>query len=489
MLLALIRPSAAIAGARQNHQIEAPAKETRLLLAPQARLQMPVQPIWDDSVEAIVTVAVPDSCKNQRHLCRIEANHAVSLATIPRLKWALRHDTLMVLSAVPLQIRAARQSFAGSPSGQPLVLRIHYQHLDRVTRPAGTAVVELLAPGSTTQTKYSAGPATPSSAAGSSGVDFTKSGASLVGIIFVAIVGLLLLLMSVRRWLDVRSQRQRAQKFKMERKSPIDLRPQQAAAVRGRPSTSSDVEDSVEGLEDETKREPATMDESTQTPQVETTALTSPIQSIPAPSSGNGNDIALETILVQLRELKAGLQQVLSGQEEANRRLAEITPGARGSVIEAPIQLALFDILDEAAAADHGERAAAGTAPSSQLRIQLADDNGTDPGLPLAMKLTEIGVNLASSAPVHIQLGSNNGRPDSLAVNLSAPSQLRIRFAGGQDNRETAVAEPLYGHSSHEPDNDNGQNRAGSLPLNHIPEATGNQSPGLLATMTSGEME
>src|SRR5512145_326591 len=72
----------------------------RLVLFPQAHVQVPAEPIWGDSVEAVVTVAVPDSCKNQRYVCRFEMNGPVRLVTVPRYKWALQRDSLKVLSSI-----------------------------------------------------------------------------------------------------------------------------------------------------------------------------------------------------------------------------------------------------------------------------------------------------------------------------------------------------------------------------------------------------
>jgi hypothetical protein len=388
--------SATLANTQENHKSTASTKEWRLVLSPQARLQVPVQSIGDDSVEAIVTVSVPDSCKTQRHRCRLEASHAVRLATIPSFKWALRWDTLMVLSSVPLQIRAARQSFTGKLSGEPLTLRIHYENLDHVVKTTGVAVLDLVLPGTPTLTKNIAvdttapsrsSDSTQAAHAPASGVDLTQISSSLFGIILGASVGLILLLLLVGKWLHTRSQRRRFQRVPAKSTVMPFSRPQMS-----RPVAATVAKDTAD-YKDEIKSKATTPIENAPlaTPEAPDSLSSS---NLPVAISGNGSEVSLATILTQLHELNLSLQQVIATQNEANRRLEQMGSGIGFWISRTPMRISLFDIINDEPADKNADPATNEIASTSKLRIQFASDNDAD----------KVSVNLASSAPVHIQL-------------------------------------------------------------------------------------
>ncbi|MDZ7344667.1 MAG: hypothetical protein ONA90_09165, partial [candidate division KSB1 bacterium] len=406
-------------------QAKASVNAARLVLAPNAQIQVPLQPIWDDSVEAIVTVAVPDSCKNQRHLCRIEASPAVRLSTIPLMQWALRRDTLMVISSVPLQIRTARKHVAAAAS--PLALRIHYQHLDGHATPNGTAVVELAPPASMTQAQPSAAASAAASSppAGASEVTSTQTGASIIGMMFVAIIGLFVVLITTRKWLDSRSQRQFNQKLKKIERKPVNIAP----AYRPRPTVAA--EDEVDAPPEKEEVPAPVVLEENNSPATTVSALTPSAPSVLSSASANENGATLEAILDQLQAVKADLQQIAAGQHEVKHCLAELTSGTKASAPEAFIRLALFDIIDETPAANRRDRAASVERPS-RLRLRFAEES----------RKQGVAVDLALPVPLQINVAPSNGASKNFSMKLTAPSKLRILFAGNEENGETQEVEP-----------------------------------------------
>ncbi|MDZ7313653.1 MAG: hypothetical protein ONB45_20520 [candidate division KSB1 bacterium] len=378
---ALLLPYITVGTAQQRHSAGAPPQEMRLVLAPQAHLQLPTLPIWDDSVEAIVVVMVPDSCKSQRHLCRIEASNPVSLATDPRFKWALRHDTLMVLSSISLQIRASRQSLAASP-GKSMTMRIHYQNLDHAKKLAGTATIELLPVDATTSanptpknqnaissaTRDSTNMAPmPKPATQSARVDSTNSArGSSFGVIYLALAVLLILFFGVVSWLVSWSQRRKFQKIEAKARStvsPFPPLPQRRSPARR--AVDEEVKTDAEAKERE----------NSPTNEKVVSGLTPSISSSPAVVPACREDVPLTSILALLHELNTSLQQVIARQNETNYRLAQFTAAAMLDVPQPSTQLSLFDMLNDEPVANHGDHPKNGNV-TSQLRILFAGTEG-----------------------------------------------------------------------------------------------------------------
>jgi len=373
-------------------------RDKRLVLLPQAHLQLTAEPIWGDSVEAVVTVVVPDSCKNQRYLCRLETSAALRFVTVPRYKWAVREDSLKVLSAIPLQIRIARQSFAASAP----VVKIHFQNLDHAAGLTGTATLEIMSGPQaippkplTTDSGFVSKPVADSSqilpvAAGIDSVA-TATGSSAFGIFYVVLAILLIFMFAGLGWLMTWSQRRRFQSLAVKTTAATfphlqHLEPAPAAAAQN----DNRVVNKTSGGENEIN---------------ETPEAPAPSSNLPAVIS-HENHIDLATVLAQLHELKINLQQIMANQHEANRRLAQITavvaPGASA-------QLALFDILNDEAPTRNGE-SYTNSNGSPPLPLQPADHN-TD------------------RRPVENK---------SVHPNFDSTSNLRIFFANTEGHNETS---------------------------------------------------
>lgn len=428
--MAWLVPLAFGAGAKDKTPSASSAKDVRLVLSPQTLLQLPVTPVGNDSVEAKLVVAVPDSCKNQRYLCRLETGAPVRLFTEPRYKWALQGDTLTVLSAMPLRIRLSRQSFANASSSPQLGLKVHYQNLDHPAKLKGTAVVDLVAAQTAlpvkTDSAIAAVPSwdstqaaqTPISTSGidSTAADTATSGGSF-GVVYVAIAALLVLVFGVLSWLMSWSQRRRFQKI--EAKS--------AAMPFSRSEHTQTSAPSVVDRAVAPRRDAAHL-KTTEPPKNSEPVSSSAHSNLPAIVPENGRDLSLASLLAQLHELNASIQQVVANQNEANRQLAAITSAAKLDVPQSSPQLSLFDILNDDAAAHHGDRAKNGKAPSPQLRIQFAGDGNSD----------RVSVNLVASSPVQLELLTNDRRRDNLSVALQPSSKLRLLFANTEENGNEA---------------------------------------------------
>ncbi|MDZ7360870.1 MAG: hypothetical protein ONB46_09120 [candidate division KSB1 bacterium] len=370
----------------EKKDFTAPAPEKRLVLSPQACLRLDTETIWGDSVEAVVTVAVPDSCKFQRYVCWFEANTAVRFATIPRYQWALQRDSLKILSFVPLQIRLARQSFTAST--QPPVIKIHYQNLDHAAKLSGVATLEFrldekLAPMVASQADsnlVSTFTADSSQAASPASLEAPAkaTGASSFGIFYVALAILLIFLFGGLSWLMTWSQRRRFQKVEAKTMAMAfphlqHLQPSAPAVDVDSPTASEDT---------------ARQQDFSETPGPDAPAAST--ANLPAVVSNNGHD-DLPAILAQLHELNLRLQQVIANQQEANQRLARITAGAALEASAAPNQLALFDILNDTAPID--------CRPSSNLRLLFANSENHDNAAVAELPMTnENGHNGATAA-------------------------------------------------------------------------------------------
>jgi len=432
-IFTLLLPTAVGATIGKKDSARALAGEKRLVLLPQARLQLATEPIWGDSVEAVVTVAVPDSCKIQRYVCWFETNIAARFATVPRYKWALRRDSLTVLSYLPLQIRLARQSFSSSP--QPPVVKIHYQNLDHPAKLSGVATLELLLDGKPAQSipvktdssavaKLSASKLVVdssfanqvlASANSLANPDSTTaaSRSNSLGIFYAGLAMVLIFLFGGLSWLLTWSQRRRLQKHETPTTAMAfpHLQHLQPATA-----TAADDENSAA---DETATE-HDFNQERATPETATTAL-------PAVVS-NGNHLEVSTVLAQLHELNMGLQQVIANQQEANRRLAQMTAVTALEVSKFPTRVALFDILNEDSANKHGDDNKTANGSSSRLRIQFAGDGSADC----------LSLSFASSAAVHIELEKKDDHFERASLNLRPPSNLRILFAGSENNGSAA---------------------------------------------------
>lgn len=339
----LLLPSLAMAtkgGKRDSTAMVAPEK--RLLLVPQTHLQLRTEPIWGDSVEAIVTIAVPDSCKNQRYLCRVETNTPLRLVTIPNYKWAVSADSLKILSALPLQIRLARQNLGTAVS----VIKIHFQNVDHAAKLTGTASLTILSEGLTSETFP---PHINSILTAKSDVDSAKitttaavdspatvSEPNAFGIFYVVLAIVLIFMFGAMSWVMKWSQRRQFQS----------------------------IEAKVAALTHLQHTEPAAAPEShgPSPAAVENGAVTIPVASKNVAASSNlpaviatEQQFDLALVLAQLQELKLNLQQILVNQREVNQRLAQITTATALEAPRASAQLALFDILNEDSTIRNGE--------------------------------------------------------------------------------------------------------------------------------------
>jgi hypothetical protein len=405
-----------------------PSQAVRLVLAPQTNLQLVVEPHGKDSVEAKIILAVPDSCKNQRYLCRFEASVPLQLLPEARYQWALRGDTLTVLSSVPLRIRTSRQNFMQRNSA-PMALRFHYRNLDHAARLSGTAVANLVsaeavpsAAPAKSDSAVAAVPAwdsehaapTPSPASSPSSVDSSAAGAASnggsLGIIYVVIAILLILFFGVLSWLMAWSQRRQFKKIEAKSAAMPFSRPEHtqisAPAVVERAVTANRDAAHLKAVASPENSEPAS---------------SSSHSSLPAVVPENGRDPSWGNLLAQLHELNASIQQVIANQNEFNQRLAEITSAAKRDVSATSPQLSLFDMLNDDGGAPHG---ANGKTPPPQLRIQFAGDSSAD----------KLSVNLVASSPVNLELSTNDRRTENLSVALAPSSKLRLLFANTEDN-------------------------------------------------------
>ena len=390
----------------------ASTRDKRLVLLPQAHLQLIAEPIWGDSVEAIVTVAVPDSCKNQRYLCRLESSAALRFVTVPLYKWAVREDSLKVLSAIPLQIRIAQQSFAASAP----VVKIHFQNVDHAAGLTGTATLEIISgPQSippkplTTDSNFVSKPVADSSqilpvAAGIDSVA-TATGSNSFGVFYVALAILLIFLFAGLGWLMTWSQRRRFQSVAAKTTAtafPHLQHLEPAPAQNDNPAVN----------------ETATRESGAP----EIPEATSSPSNLPAVVAQE-NQLDLALVLSQLHELKISLQQIMANQHEANQRLAQITAAAALEAPRASAQLALFDILNDDSPAKNGENYTNGNG-SSPLRLQ---PRNTD----------SLSVELEAPIPAHVEF-ENKAEDKNQPANLQPASSLRIFFANMESRNETS---------------------------------------------------
>jgi hypothetical protein len=366
IFLILVLPINVWATVGKKDSATTPAPEKRLVLSPQAYLQLDTEAIWGDSVEAVVTVTVPDSCKFQRYFCWFETNTPVRFATTPRYQWALQRDSLKILSFVPLQIRLARQSFTAS--AQPPVIKIHYHNLDHAANLTGAATIALrleekLAPAvaspadSNLVSASAADSSQPalSAAAPPASLDSPAkaNGSSSFAVFYIALAILLIFLFGGLSWLMTWSQRRRFQK--VEAKTMAMAFPHLQHLQPSAPAVDDD--DRPAAGEDTARQQ-----DFSEAPEPDAPAAST--ANLPAVVSSNGQ-ADLPAILAQLHELNIRLQQVIANQQEANQRLARITAGAALETPAAPNQLALFDILNDGAPIHFS--------PSSNLRLLFAN--------------------------------------------------------------------------------------------------------------------
>jgi len=398
--LILLLPFALSASDGKKDSAATATPEKRLVLSPQAHLQLTAEPIWGDSVEAVVTVAVPDSCKNQRYLCRLETGAAMRFVTVPRYQWALRNDSLKVLSAVPLQIRIARQRLTASAP----VVKIHFQNVDHPAGLTGTATLEILSDPKSlpmvADSSFAAIPVAASAAmpqplpimSASTAVDSvtTATGSSSSGLFYIALAILLIFLFGGLSRIATWSQRRRFRSI--EAKTTATAFPH---LQHLEPATVAAAQDDNRAVDETSVGE----NEINETP--EAPALSA---NLPAVISQE-NHIDLATVLAQLHELKITLQQIMANQQEANRRLAQITAVAAPG---ASAQLALFDILNDEAPARNGENYTNGNG-SSPLPLQSADHDSD----------------------------RRSVEDKSVSLNFGSTSNLRIFFANTEDHAET----------------------------------------------------
>jgi hypothetical protein len=259
----------------------------------------------------------------------------------------------------------------------------------------------------------------PASSADSTVADTATSGGSL-GVIYVVVAVLLILMFGVLSWLMSWSQRRTFQKIEAKN----------AAMPFSRSEHTQTSGPSAKDRAVVSRRETVPL-KTTEPPEISPPASALPPSSLPAVVPENGRDLSLASLLAQLHDLNASLQQVIANQNEANRQLAEIASAAKLDVPQASPQLSLFDILNDEASSRNGDHAKNGkTAP--QLRIQFAGDGNSD----------SVSVNLVASSLVNLELFTNDHRRDNLSVALQPSTKLRLLFANAEENGNGAEENP-----------------------------------------------
>lgn len=388
--------------------------EKRLVLSPQAHLQLSTEPIWGDSVEAIVTVAVPDSCKNQRYLCWIETNTSLRLLTIPRYKWAVSADSLKVLSALPLQIRIARQNLAAAvPS-----IKIHFKNLDHAVNLSGTASLAILPEAQMSQglarasdSSLAATPVSDSAkttavapAATPADAVATANEPNAFGIFYVVLAIALIFMFGGMSWLMKWSQRRRFQSI-AAKTTALAFPHLQHLEPAPEPESPDSAPAVAEAIPNENAPAIAVVPEAAATP-----------SNLPAVIAAD-QQFDLTLVLAQLQELKLNLQQIIANQQEVNHRLAQITAAAALETPRASAQLALFDILNEDSTVRNSENYANGNGASAQRFPAVEDCRPVD-------------------LPGEIMSALTHGADD--ASGSASPSSLRIFFANAESKVETS---------------------------------------------------
>ena len=122
-----------IAGLWCWHAAEVLAGE-RLVLAPGKRLELSTT-VADDTLRFAFTIAVPDSFKHERHLCRLRANGRFELEPPPNYRWAVTDSSVTVLSALDLIIKL------GPNTKLPFRIDFDFINLDRPQRRSGSAML------------------------------------------------------------------------------------------------------------------------------------------------------------------------------------------------------------------------------------------------------------------------------------------------------------------------------------------------------------
>jgi hypothetical protein len=235
----------------------------------------------------------------------------------------------------------------------------------------------------------------------------TASNSNFSGLVYLVLAVLLILAFGGLSWLMTWSQRRRFQKFEV--KNTATALPH---LQHGQPPVPVAVEEEHKIAQQETPQ-PNLADE-----HPETAVGDSATTNLPAAVS-NGNPGELTMILTQLHELNLSLRQVLANQHEANQRLAQITAAASVQPPQLAARVALFDILNDEAAAQSGNSSVGSSASSPQVRIQLAGENRPD----------GLSVNVTPSTPVQIEVANARHHDERVSVNLGTSSKLRILFA------------------------------------------------------------
>jgi hypothetical protein len=244
----------------------------------------------------------------------------------------------------------------------------------------------------------------------------TASDSNFSGMIYIVIALLLILAFGGVSWLVTWSQRRRFQKFEAKNAAMAFPHLQHI-----QPPVPAAVEEESATVHRETPQQ-SLADEPPKTAMEDSAATNLPA----TVSDGNHGDLAM--ILTQLHELNMSLRQVLANQHEANQRLAQMTAAASVPPPQLAARIALFDILNDEAAAQSGKSLAGGSGSSPQVRIQVAGENRTD----------GLSVNVTPSTPVQIEVANAHHRDERVSVNLGTSSKLRILFANVDD---PAIAE------------------------------------------------
>ncbi len=110
----------------------------KLMLAPQARLELSPELMSNDSFKVSLQLEVPAEQKYQRHRCVLVANQSGFLLTVPKAQqWMLRRDTLMVLSKIEVTV------FAPKTLAHALTIDFKFLNLDQPKQAGGTATLIL----------------------------------------------------------------------------------------------------------------------------------------------------------------------------------------------------------------------------------------------------------------------------------------------------------------------------------------------------------
>ena len=403
----------------------------RLVLAQQQRLELAPATMNRDSLSVDFTVAVAGAQKYKRHRCVISANRTYVLKTAPLQRWALRGDTLMVLSEVDLSLRVPAKEahtfemkfefvnldaaggrgvatlIVTGPQSKPAAAGAKTEPQDRLTPPSSAVESETSAKAaSATATKDSdaakmLAASDSATAAGQSqpGLETIakkaeEQGRGLLWVLFallllgVALIALLHVAGKFKARTFNKETRTRSNPMAVppaDRSKAISMAEKATLLERQRPGSR---EASVEKLEPKSAAtfHPSAHEEIVSAkPEANADRAVSPAEAeidlfaenLTAPESAAA-PAALQTALDRLRDLASETQKALAVQSQALERFSQHTENMRGLLLEKPTGAKISSPNDSATATrsgqnGHGLSASGPQAAEPPLRVLAAE--------------------------------------------------------------------------------------------------------------------